>query len=144
MKLRIHGNSIRFRITQSEMAALVDGVRLGDSLQFGPAQTEILSYAVEISPQCSEVRALFSKGMIQVVLPVNLARAWAGTDQVGIEHVQPVAEGVALKIVLEKDFQCFHPRAGENESDNFPNPQTESAGGLGLKVNRNGELILCS
>jgi len=123
MKLRIHGNSIRFRITQSEMAALVDGIRLEDTVQFGPAQTEILSYALEISPQCSEVRALYSQGVIQVVLPVNVARALAGTDQVGIEHVQSVAEGVALKIVLEKDFQCFHPKPGENESDNFPNPR---------------------
>jgi hypothetical protein len=123
MKLRIHGNSIRFRVTQSEMAALVDGVRLKDSVQFGPAQTEILSYAVEISAQCSEVRALYSQGVIQVVLPVSLARALAGTDQVGIEHLQPVAEGVTLKILLEKDFQCFHPRQGENESDNFPNPR---------------------
>jgi hypothetical protein len=123
MKLHIHGNSIRFRITQSEMAALVGGVRLEDSLQFGPAQTEILSYAVEISPQCSEVRALYSRGVIQVVLPVNMARALAGTNQVGIEHVQSIAEGVTLKIVLEKDFQCFHPRPGEHESDNFPNPK---------------------
>lgn len=123
MKLRIHGNSIRFRITQSEMAALVDGVRLEDSVQFGPDRTEILSYAVEISPQCSEVRASYSKGMIRVLLPVNLARALAGTNQVGIEHVQSIAEGVTLKIVLEKDFQCFHPSPGENESDNFPNPK---------------------
>jgi len=123
MKLRIHGNSIRFRITQSEMAALVDGVRLEDSVQFGPAQTEILSYALEISPQCSEVRALYSQGVIQVVLPVSLARALAGTDQVGIEHLQSIAEGVTLKILLEKDFQCFHPKPSENESDNFPNPK---------------------
>jgi|HubBroStandDraft_2_1064218.scaffolds.fasta_scaffold833127_1 hypothetical protein len=122
MKLRIHGNSIRFRITQSEMAALVDGARLEDSVQFGPAESEILSYAVEISPQCSEVRALYSKGVIQVTLPENLAQPWASTNQVGIEHVQSIAKGVALKIVLEKDFQCFHSRSGENESDNFPNP----------------------
>jgi hypothetical protein len=123
MKLRIHGNSIRFRITQSEMAALADGARLEDSVHFGLAQTEILSYVVEISPQCSEVRALYSKGVIQVILPLNLAQALASTNQVGIEHVQSIAEGVTLKIVLEKDFQCFHSRPGENESDNFPAPK---------------------
>jgi len=122
MKLRIHRNSIRFRITQSEMAALLDGVMLEESVQFGPAQTEILSYAVEISPQCSEVRALYSKGRIQVILPGILARDLANTNQVGIERVQSIAENVTLKIVLEKDFQCFHPRPGENESNNFPNP----------------------
>jgi hypothetical protein len=131
MKLRIHGNSIRFRITQSEMAALEDGMRLEDSVQFGPAQNEILSYAVQISPQCSELRALYSKGVIQVVLPLSLARALASTDQIGIEQVQPIAEGVTLKIVLEKDFQCFHPRSGKNEGDNFPNPKAESAGSKG-------------
>jgi len=123
MKLRFHGNSIRFRITQSEMAALVDGARLDDSVQFGPAPTEILNYAVEISPQCSEVHASYSKGVIQVTLAANLARALASTNQVGIEHVQSIANGVALKIVLEKDFQCFHLRRDENESDNFPNPK---------------------
>ncbi len=125
MKLRIHGNSIRFRITQSEMAALVDGARLEDSVQFGPAQTEILSYVVEISPQCSEVRALYSKGVIQVTLPANLAQALESTDQVGIEHLQPIAKSKVLKIVLEKDFQCSHPKPGENESDNFPNPESD-------------------
>ena len=123
MKLRIHGNSIRFRITQGEMAALADGAKLEDSLQFGPAQTEILSYALETSPQCSEVRALYSKGAIQVILPTNLAQALTDPSQVGIEHAQPVAKGVTLKIVLEKDFQCLHSRPGENESDNFPNPK---------------------
>jgi hypothetical protein len=123
MKLRIHGNSIRFRITQSEMAALAAGARLEDSVHFGLAPTEILTYGVEISSQCSEVCASYSKGMVQVTLPVNLARAWASTNQVGIEHVQSIAKGVALKIVLEKDFQCFHPRPDENESDNFPNPK---------------------
>ena len=57
------------------------------------------------------------------MLPANLARALASTNQVGIEHVQLIAKGVTLKIVLEKDFQCFNPRPGENESDNFPNPK---------------------
>jgi hypothetical protein len=121
MKLRIHGNSIRFRITHSEMVAMVAGARLEDSVQFGPAPSAILTYAVETSSQCSEVRASYSKGVIRVTIPVNLARTLESPDQVGIEHVQPIAKGAVLKIVLEKDFHCFHPRSGENETDNFPN-----------------------
>jgi uncharacterized protein DUF7009 len=63
MKLRIHGSSIRFRITQSEMAALVDGARLEDSVQFGPAQTEILNYAVEnIASMFRSSRFVFQRG----------------------------------------------------------------------------------
>jgi hypothetical protein len=125
MKLRIHGNSIRFRITQREMAALVAGTGLEDSVQFGPAPSEILTYVVETSSRCSEVRASYSEGVIQVTIPANLARTFESTDQVGIEHVQPIAKGAVLKIILEKDFHCFHPRPGENESDNFPNPNQD-------------------
>jgi hypothetical protein len=124
MKLRIHGNSIRFRVTQSEMAALAAGARLEESAQFGPAPTEILTYAVEMSSQCSDVRASYSnsKGMIQVALPADLVRTWATTGQVGIEHVQTIARGAFLRITLEKDFRCLHANPSEDERDTFPNP----------------------
>jgi hypothetical protein len=125
IKLRIHANSIRFRITQSEMATLVAGGRLEDSVQFGPAPSAILTYAVETSSQCSEVRASYSEGVIRVTIPANLARTLESPDQVGIEHVQPIAKGAILKIILEKDFHRSHPRPGENESDNFPNPNQD-------------------
>ena len=125
MKLRIHGNSMRFRITQSEMAALAAGAGLEDSLQFGPAPGERLAYVLETSSQCSEIRASYSDGVIHVTIPANLARTLESTDQVGIEHVQPTAKGAGLKISLEKDFHCFHSRPDENESDNFPNPKQD-------------------
>jgi len=130
MKLRIQGNSIRFRVTQSEMAALAAGGRLEESVQFGPAPSEILTYAVETSSECSDVHASYSdpKGIIQVTLPADLVRIWATTGQVGIEHSQPITRGAALKITLEKDFHCLHPGLGEDEGDNFPNPGDFSGG----------------
>ena len=135
MKLRIHGDSIRFRINQSEMAALAAGARLEDSVQFGPAPGEMLTYAVEISSECSEVRASYSQGTIQVTLPANLASALVDTNQAGIEHLQPIAKGKVLKIILEKDFQCFHARSGEKQSDNFPNPKADRQKANKVKVN---------
>jgi hypothetical protein len=129
MKLRVQGSSIRFRITQSEVASLAAGARLEDSTQFGPAPSEILTYAVEVSSQCSKVRASYSKGVIQVTLPANLAQAWVRTNQVGIEYAQPLGNAAFLKIAVEKDFRCFHPGRGENERDNFPNPNDPSGPG---------------
>jgi hypothetical protein len=128
MKLRIQGNSIRFRVTQSEMAALSAGARLEESTQFGPAPSEVLTYAIEMSSQCSDIGASYSKGKIEVTLPTDLARTWASTSQVGIEHSQPTARGDVLKITLEKDFNCLHPRVGEDQRDNFPNPGVPSGG----------------
>lgn len=126
MKLRMQGNSVRFRVTQSETAALAAGARLEESAQFGPAPGEMLTYALEISAKCSEVRASYSNGMIQVTLPADLARAWASTSQVGIDHAQPIMGGSVLIISVEKDFQCVHSKPGEDERDNFPNPNDPS------------------
>jgi hypothetical protein len=128
MKLRIQGNSIRFRVTQSEMAALAAGAKLEESTQFGPAPSENLTYAIEISSQCSDIRASYSKGKVEVAIPADLARTWASTSQVGIEHSQPIARGEVLKIILEKDFHCLHSKLGEDERDNFPNPGDPSGG----------------
>ena len=109
------------------MAALAAGGRLEESAQFGPDPSEVLTYTLEMSSQCSDVRASYSKGMIQVTLPADLARTWATTNQVGIEHAQPIGTGGALKIILEKDFHCLHPAPGEDQHDNFPNPDDSSA-----------------
>ena len=122
MKLRIHGNSIRFRVTQSEVAILAAEGKLENWAQFTPSAADRFGYAIEVSSQCSEMHASCSGGVILVTLPANLARTWANTNQVGIEHAQPAADGGVLRIAVEKDFRCLHSRPGENETDNFPNP----------------------
>ena len=122
MKLRIHGNSIRFRLSQSEVASLASEGRLEESVQLTPAKSDLLTYVLEKSSQCREVRAWRSDCKIGVTLPDGLVRSWATTDQVGIEQTQPVGEGALLHIAIEKDFRCPHSNTHEGEGDNFPNP----------------------
>jgi len=122
MKLRIQKNSIRFRLTQSEVATLAAEGTLEESVQLTPAVSDLFTYVLEKSSRCREVRAWRSDCKIGVTLPDDLVRAWANTDQVGIEQTQAVREGVALRIAVEKDFRCLHPGTHEDESDNFPNP----------------------
>lgn len=122
MKLRIHGNSIRLRVNQSEVATLAAGGKLESWVQFVPSAADRLGYAIEISAQCSEVCASCSNGVLLVTLPESLAQTWASTNQVGIEYDQPTTDGSFLRIGVEKDFRCRHFRPGEDESDNFPNP----------------------
>jgi hypothetical protein len=45
-------------------------------------------------------------------------------QQVTLAQVQS-AGGADLNITLEKDFACLAPRAGEDESDNFPHPDAQ-------------------
>jgi hypothetical protein len=122
MKLRIQGNSIRFRVTQGEVATLAAGGKLESWIEFAPLATAKLGYTVAVSSEFAEMNASCSNGVILVNLPANLVRTWASTDQVGIEHVQPTSDGGVLRIVVEKDFRCRHTRASEDEDDNFPHP----------------------
>lgn len=101
---------------------LAAGGKLESWMQFTPSAADRLGYAIEVSSQCSDVCASWSEGVILVMLPANLAWTWANTNQIGIEHAQPAANGSVLQIAVEKDFRCLHSRPGENETDNFSNP----------------------
>jgi hypothetical protein len=54
---------------------------------------------------------------------MSQAKDWANSVREGIYYDQGVSEDTILKILIEKDFQCLHKRAGEDETDNFPNPR---------------------
>ena len=56
-------------------------------------------------------------------MPNDLMRQWAETDQVGIEGIQVGSDGGALKILVEKDFECVESTNDESQEDAFPHPQ---------------------
>lgn len=124
MKLRIRGNSLRFRLTQGEVRRLVADGRISESIYFSPIATaDALTYSLETCTNIATVSASYREGEVLITLPARKAAEWANTGQVGIEQTQPIREGLDLRIVVEKDFRCLQPRTEEDESDNFPNPE---------------------
>jgi hypothetical protein len=126
MKLRMQDDSVRFRLTQSEVAKLAGGQRIEAAVRFAEGPTEALIYAVQVGPKLKDVEARFSQREIRVTLPEIVVRTWATTDQVSIENLQPIGNNSYLRILVEKDFRCLHSGAefseSDNESDAFPNP----------------------
>lgn len=121
MKLRILADSVRLRLSQSDLRQLAEHGRVQETTHFGPDAT--LTYALVVDSDNDRVAASFADGTMTVSLPQGVARAWIDTEQVGIEAVQPLAEQAALRLLIEKDFQCLVPRAGEDDADGFPNPK---------------------
>ena len=119
MKLRIKGNSIRLRLTQSEIRQIAAGQTVREEVLFG---TGHFAYALLPDPALSAPDARFRDGELEVRLPADLAAQWAHTEQVGIEARVPGRSGTSLHLLIEKDFQCLHKRPGEDESDHFKNP----------------------
>lgn len=122
MKLRIRGNSLRLRLTQREVATIGAGERVAETIAFGAREDERLVYALVPSEEATDVRARLSAGEIAVVVPMEKARAWAGSEEVGFEAAQPLGKGAVLSILVEKDFACLKPRPGDDDADAYPHP----------------------
>lgn len=125
MKLRIRGSSLRLRLNQPEVEKLATEGLVKETVEFG-AQ-EKLEYVLESSAAVSKICSNFSGGILKIMLPAHLATVWAKGDETGLEAIQESNETQTLRILIEKDFACLKPRAGEDDPHAFPHPdKTES------------------
>lgn len=122
MKLRIRGNSLRLRLSRGEVAELAERGRVDDGIAFGSEPEARLHYGIVCSDETSVLSARLGSAAIVVTLPTTVARAWAASDDVSLEAEQPIGAGDVLRLLVEKDFACLQPRAGEDDGDAFPNP----------------------
>jgi hypothetical protein len=116
MKLRILGDSLRLRLSQSEVDQLGKDGRVEDGIRFGP-QGARLMYALVADDAAAAPSASFDASRIVVSVPTGAVRTWVDSDQVGMS-----AQQGNLHILIEKDFKCLTPRPGEEQYDGFPNP----------------------
>jgi hypothetical protein len=115
MKLRMRDDSLRLRLTRSEVDAFAKDGRVESRVTFGDKR---LVYALAHSASAERATARLANDEILVLLPSPAARAWASSETVGIE----ATDGV-LRILIEKDFACLKPREGEDDRDAFPHPK---------------------
>jgi hypothetical protein len=119
MKLRVSGNSLRLRLSRSEVARLEQFSCVEDAVEFGPDCK--LSYSLVVSAESGSVHASLNGGSISVLIPRETAQSWIGTDSLTISAEQDIGEGTNLQILIEKDLKCAHKGLVENE-DSYPNP----------------------
>ena len=124
MKIRIRGNSLRFRLLQSEVAELNETGKVSETIRFGSGEKEILRYTLQSSEKAAEISAGFCSHEICIVLPADVARVWAETDLVSLENEQNAGDET-LKILVEKDFVCLTRTDDPDNRDAFPNPEAD-------------------
>jgi hypothetical protein len=114
MKLRIKGDSIRFRLTRTEVADLVGGGEVADRTRFPTGAA--LGYRVTADATAPAVAATFDAGVVTVRIPLDAVRAWAGSEEVTVRAELPLGDG-SLVLLVEKDFPCTTPRAGVDDRE---------------------------
>ena len=118
MKIRIKGNSIRFRVTKSEVDYFKQFGKLEEETSFGEKQ---LKYALVVSTKSDQLKATFESDSIILHIPAAIAKEWTNTEKVGYGAEMEVGGGKILYLLLEKDFKCLDETT-EDQSDNYDNP----------------------
>jgi hypothetical protein len=123
MKLRIRGNSLRFRTTRSEVAKLIDAGRIEETVFFAAGDHCKLTYALELGRDEHQrfLELRYRPSEIVIVLPTEQARPWAEGNIVGIYHSIDLGIRGPLELIVEKDFACLDG-ADADSVDTFPNP----------------------
>lgn len=116
MKLRISGNSLRLRLTRSEVEEFAATGSHENSIDLAGGT---LTYRLERTDN-GEFRASLTGDTITVSVPATAADRWTETEDVAVDA--PTNGG--LKIIIEKDFACLKPREGEDTDDHYPHPAT--------------------
>jgi hypothetical protein len=101
MKLRIHGNTIRLRLTISEVDYFGRTYFIEDKTEFVNSE---FHYALDTVAQSSIV-AQFTDSKLIVSIPPALAKEWTSTNLVSLHGEMKTSSGNKLDILIEKDFK---------------------------------------
>ncbi|MDL5512258.1 hypothetical protein QSE00_10560 [Arenibacter sp. M-2] len=122
MKIRIKGNSIRYRLTKTEVTKFCNVGFYEEMTEF---KDGIFKYVLQSKVNISHLEADFRNGSIVMFLPERDKLVWKNTDLVGFRHTMAMENGKELFLLLEKDFVCLDETM-EDQSDNYPNPLIEN------------------
>jgi hypothetical protein len=112
MKIRIKGNSLRYRLTKRDVDQFTKEGYLEEATNFGSQQ---LIYALQQTDR-GGITASFQNNKITLNMPAAMATEWARTERVGFD-----GQDNDLYFLIEKDFKCLD-NVAEDQSDNYPNP----------------------
>ena len=113
MKLRLHQDTVRVRLTQEEVSNLAAGKLVRSETRFSSGTLKVDVQAFE---GADRIQAVFTDAVISIGLPLHSVIAWASSDAEGL-----YASSDASKVAIEKDYACLH-KGGEENEGTYPNP----------------------
>lgn len=119
MKIRIKGNSVRFRLTKSEVETFGKTGIFKEETVFA---TKILTYALFAKEGITELQADYTEDTITIYFPKTEQEDWATNSKVGYSNSVDWNDKTDLSLLVEKDFTCLDNTI-EDQSDNYPNPK---------------------
>lgn len=118
MKIRIRGNSIRYRLDKNDIDVLKETDRLEEHTWIG---AHTLHFCIRSRNNIVQPAIKLEGSGIHLSVPSPVIEKWIGSDETGFNFDIINPDGSALKILVEKDFKCLTVR-DEDDSAAFENP----------------------
>jgi hypothetical protein len=112
MKLRVKSDSLRYRLTRSDVYSLAKDGYLEEQISFAGNP---LIYALQLTDG-QVLTSSYIDNKITMSMSHKMINELINTDRVGFENIDG-----GLHLLVEKDFVCLDEVA-EDQSDNYPNP----------------------
>jgi hypothetical protein len=119
MKIRIKGNSIRYRLTKTDVDVLGSEGYLEERTEFPDGS--IFRYCLQRKDDVKNLEAYFTGDRINIYVPREFVKGWNSNDVIGFDNTIDLDNGKKLFLLIEKDFVCLDHTL-EDQSDNYPNP----------------------
>lgn len=120
MKVRILGNTIRYRLKQPEVSHFKQFGKVTEVIEFGPEASDQLRFSLEMYAG-ENLGVHFCASITTIQVPQLLGLEWVQTDLVGFSGKVDTGKGKIISVLIEKDFMCIDGLAEENEGA-YPNP----------------------
>jgi hypothetical protein len=112
MKLRIKSDSLRYRLTRSDVDTLSREGYLEDQINFPGTP---LIYAIQLTDG-QELTSSYIDNKITMSMSRKMILELVDSDRIGFKN-----KNGGLELIVEKDFTCLD-EVDEDQSDNYPNP----------------------
>ena len=120
MKIRIKGNSIRLRLSKTDIQQLREQGSVQERTVI--SADVVFSYTLEHRAAAAEMGASFSAGELTIWLPSHQALQLTESGQMGVQGFQQNGDNNPLFLLIEKDLQCLE-NTNEDQSDMYDNPK---------------------
>lgn len=118
MKIRIRGNSIRYRLDKKDIEVLKTDGKVEESTSIGAGH---LHFCIKAKTGATGPFIKLEASAVHLSFPKEQIAEWTDTEMVGFSAEIPNPDGSVLHILIEKDFKCLTER-NEDESNAFENP----------------------
>ena len=118
MKLRIKANSLRIRLTKTQVRKLAETGYLEAQTSF---PNNRFVYALQKQADATELSAIFENNKITMLAPATFITDWPVNNVVGLETKMQLPNNEFLFLLIEKDFVCLDETT-EDQRDNYENP----------------------